>query len=71
MDKDEATRDRRPMKARPFLSAAGAVLLSLILLAAGLLWTMNRQSPLQLAEQTLHLPRAARFVPRDLSLIHI
>ena len=35
MDKDEATRDRRPMKARPFLSAAGAVVLSLILLAAG------------------------------------
>ena len=68
MDKDEATRDRRPMKARPFLSAAGAVLLSLILLAAGLLWTMNRQSPLQLAEQPLHLPRAARFVPRDADL---
>ena len=54
MDKDEATRDRRPMKARPFLSAAGAVLLSLLLLAVGLLWTMNRQSPLQLAEQPLH-----------------
>ena len=34
MDKDEATRDRRPMKARPFLSAAGAVLLSLLLLTA-------------------------------------
>ena len=29
---------------------------------------MNRQSPLQLAEQPLHLPRAARFVPRDADL---
>ena len=47
MDKDEGIRERRPMKARPFLSAAGAVLLSLLLLAVGLLWTMNRQSPLQ------------------------
>ena len=46
MDKDEAIRERRPMQARSFLSAAGAVLLSLILLAVGLLWTMNRQSPL-------------------------
>ena len=49
-------------------SAASAVLLSLILLAAGLLWTMNRQSPLKLAEQPLHLPRAAQFVPRDADL---
>ena len=44
------------------------MLLSLLLLAVGLLWTMNRQSPLQLAEQPLHLPRAARFVPRDADL---
>jgi hypothetical protein len=68
MDKDEGIRERRPMKARPFLSAAGAVLLSLLLLAAGLLWTMDRQSPLHLAEQPLRLPRAARFVPRDADL---
>ena len=68
MDKDESIRERRPMKARPFLSAAGAVLLSLLLLAGGLLWTMDLQSPLRLAEQPLRLPRAARFVPRDADL---
>ena len=68
MDKDEAIRDRWPMKARPFLSAVGAVLLSLVLIAAGLLWTMDRHSPLRLAETPLQLPRAARFVPRDADL---
>lgn len=65
MDKDEVTRDRRPMKARPFLTAVGAALLSLVLLAMGLIWTMDRRSPLHLAEQPLQLPRSARFVPRD------
>ena len=57
MDKDEVTRDRRPMKARPFLTAVGAALLSLVLLAMGLIWTMDRRSPLHLAEQPLQLPR--------------
>ena len=65
MDKDEVTRDRRPMKARPFLAAVGAALLSLVLLAMGLIWTMDRRSALHLAEQPLQLPRSARFVPRD------
>ena len=68
MDKDEGIRDRWPMKARPFLSAVGAVLLSLVLIAAGLLWTMDQHSPLRLAETPLQLPRAARFVPRDAAL---
>ena len=68
MDKDEGIRDRWPMKARPFLSAVSAVLLSLVLIAAGLLWTMDRHSPLRLAETPLQLPRAARFVPRDAAL---
>ena len=53
MDKDEAIRERRPM--RPAPSSALPVLLSLLLLAVGLLWTMDRQSPLQLAEQPLRL----------------
>ena len=65
MDKDEVIRDRRPMKARSFLTAVGAALLSLVLLATGLIWTMDRRSPLHLAEQPLQLPRSARFVPRD------
>ena len=65
MDKDEVIRDRRPMKARTFLTAVGAALLSLALLATGLIWTMDRRSPLHLAEQPLQLPRSARFVPRD------
>ena len=65
MDKDEVIRDRRPMKARTFLTAVGAALLSLVLLATGLIWTMDRRSPLHLAEQPLQLPRSARFVPRD------
>ena len=65
MDKDEVIRDRRPMKARTFLTAVGAAMLSLALLATGLIWTMDRRSPLHLAEQPLQLPRSARFVPRD------
>ena len=58
------------MKARPFLSALIAVLLSLLLITLGVLWAMDRRSPLRLAEASPELPRAARFVPR-LSLIHI
>ena len=68
MDKDEVIRDRRPMQARSFLTAVSAALLSLVLLATGLIWTMDRRSPLHLAEQPLQLPRSARFVPRDASV---
>ncbi|BEV35256.1 DUF3352 domain-containing protein [Synechococcus sp. M16CYN] len=56
------------MKARSFFAAVGAVLLSLVLLAIGLVWAIDRRSPLHLAQQTLQLPRSARFVPRDAAI---
>ena len=56
------------MKARPFLTTLIAVLTALLLLTAGLLWGMDRRSPLRLAEQPLQLPRAARFMPLDADL---
>ena len=56
------------MKARPFLSALIAVLLSLLLITLGVLWAMDRRSPLRLAEASPELPRAARFVPRQAAL---
>ena len=56
------------MKARPFLSALIAVLLSLLLLTFGVLWALDRRSPLRLTEASPDLPRAARFVPRRAAL---
>ena len=53
------------MQARSFITAVAAATLSLLLLTAGLLWGIDRRSPVSLAEQPLQLPRAARFVPRD------
>jgi len=46
-----------------------AVLLALsLLLGLGGWWWLQRQSPLQLRRQTLQLPVAARFLPRDAAL---
>ncbi|MCP4973063.1 MAG: DUF3352 domain-containing protein, partial [Prochlorococcus sp.] len=56
------------MKARSFLIAVAATVLALLLLVAGLSWTMVRQSPLRVVDQPLQLPRAARFVPRQAAL---
>ena len=56
------------MQARSFLTALAAALLSLVLVTTGLLWGLERRSPLHLVDQPLHLPRAARFVPRDAAL---
>ncbi|MDP6193628.1 MAG: DUF3352 domain-containing protein [Prochlorococcus sp.] len=56
------------MKARSFLIAVAATVLALLLLVAGLGWTMVRQSPLRVVDQPLQLPRAARFVPRQAAL---
>ena len=56
------------MQARSFITAVAAAILSLLLLTAGLLWGIDRRSPVSLAERPLQLPRAARFVPRDAAL---
>ena len=56
------------MKARPFLTAVGATVLVLLFMFTGLWWWMARQSPLRLVDQSLALPRAAQFVPRDAAL---
>ena len=56
------------MQARSFISAVAAAILALLLLMAGLLWGIDRSSPVSLAQQPLRLPRAARFVPRDAAL---
>ena len=56
------------MQARSFLTALAAAVLSLVLVTTGLLWGLERRSPLHLVDQPLHLPRAARFVPRDAAL---
>ena len=56
------------MQARSFLTALAAALLSLVLVTTGLLWGLERRSPLRLVDQPLQLPRAARFVPRDAAL---
>ena len=56
------------MKARPFFNYIAAVLLSLFLLTGGLLWGVDRRSPLRLAQQPMQLPRASLFVPRDADL---
>jgi len=68
MDEDDVIRLRRPMQARSFLTAVAAAVLSLVLLATGLLWGLQHRSPVHLVDQPLHLPRAARFVPRDAAL---
>ena len=56
------------MQARSFLTALAAAMLSLVLVTTGLLWGLERRSPLHLVDQPLQLPRAARFVPRDAAL---
>ena len=56
------------MQARSFITAVAAATLSLLLLFAGLLWGIDRRSPVSLVRQPLNLPRAARFVPRDTAL---
>ena len=56
------------MKARPFLIAVVATVFVLFSLVAGLGWAMARQNPLRLVDQPLELPRAARFVPREVAL---
>ena len=69
MDKDVVNwLDRRPMKARSFLLAIAASVLLLLTSAAGIWWTMARQSPLRQAQRPLELPRAAQFVPRQAAL---
>ncbi|WP_255143875.1 DUF3352 domain-containing protein, partial [Synechococcus sp. EJ6-Ellesmere] len=54
----------RRMKARPFLAAVLTAALLLLSLGGGFWWLALRQSPLRLEQQPLHLPLAARFVPR-------
>ena len=56
------------MQARSFISAVAAAILALLLLTAGLLWEIDRSSPVSLAQQPLRLPRAAGFVPRDAAI---
>ena len=56
------------MQARSFITAVAAAVLALVLLTVGLLWGIDRSSPVSLARQPLNLPRAARFVPRDAAL---
>ncbi len=56
------------MKARPFLIAVVATVLVLLSLVAGLGLAIARQNPLRLVDQTLELPRAARFVPKKAAL---
>ncbi|MCT0217573.1 DUF3352 domain-containing protein [Synechococcus sp. CS-1329] len=53
------------MKARPFLAAVLMAALLLLSLGGGFWWLALRQSPLRLEQQPLHLPLAARFVPRS------
>jgi hypothetical protein len=56
------------MKARPFLAAVLAAALLLFTLGFGGWWLVLRQSPLSLQHQSLRLPLAARFVPRNAPL---
>ncbi len=64
MDEDDRTPCVRRMKARPFLAAVLTAALLLLSLGGGFWWLALRQSPLRLEQQPLHLPLAARFVPR-------
>jgi hypothetical protein len=56
------------MKARPFLASLLAVLLLTLSLAAAGWWLIWQRSPLQLQHRPLVLPRAARFIPREVPL---
>ena len=56
------------MKARSFLTALGATVLVLLFTVVGLWWTMARNSPLRLADQSMELPRSAQFVPKQAAL---
>ncbi len=56
------------MKARPFLAFVLAAVLLLLSLAAAGWWLVLQRSPLQLQNQPLVSPRAARFVPRQAPL---
>lgn len=49
-------------------SLAVLLALSLALVGVGGWWWLQRQSPLQLRRQTLQMPAAARFLPRDAAL---
>jgi len=49
-------------------SLAVLLALSLALVGLGGWWWLQRQSPLQLRRQTLQMPAAARFLPRDAAL---
>ncbi|MCP9800994.1 DUF3352 domain-containing protein [Synechococcus sp. RedBA-s] len=53
------------MKVRPFLAAVLTAALLLLSLGGGFWWLALRQSPMRLERQPLHLPLAARFVPRS------
>ena len=56
------------MKARPFLTVVLAIVVSLLLAAGTGLWWVLAHSPLQLQHQSLAMPMAARFVPRQAPL---
>ena len=56
------------MKARSFLISIAAVLLILTSITVGLMWTISFRSPLRISENSLELPRAAQFVPRNASM---
>ena len=56
------------MKARPFLAVLLAALFSLFGLGGVGWWLIWRDSPLQLQRQTVAVPRAAQFVPRQADL---
>jgi hypothetical protein len=56
------------MKARPFLAVVLAVVLAVLGLGLGGWWLVWQRSPLQLAHRPLEVPRAARFVPRQVPL---
>ncbi len=56
------------MKARRFLAVVLAVILVLLGLGGTAWWLVWQRSPLQLQQRDLLMPRAARFVPRDVDL---
>jgi hypothetical protein len=56
------------MKARPFLAVVLASLMALLALAGAAWWWVLAHSPLQLQHQSLTMPLAARFVPRQAPL---
>ena len=56
------------MKARPFLALVLAGVLALLSLGLGSWWWVVRRSPLHLQHQSLAVPLASRFVPRQAPL---